>query len=95
MHTTPSLPSLLRITGLIKVKTRVPGVAELLLQYWSPPIGRGKIELQRRLCVEICILGGTPNPRGQGCGGIFTTKGIYGLRTQDVGFSPKVVVVNP
>ena len=37
MHTTPSLPSLLRTTGLIKVKKGVLGVAALLLQYWSPP----------------------------------------------------------
>ena len=38
MHTTSSLPSLLRTTGLIKLKKGVPGVAALLLQYWGPPI---------------------------------------------------------
>ena len=37
MHTAPSLPSLLRTTGLIKLKKGAPGVVALLLQYWSPP----------------------------------------------------------
>jgi len=37
VHTAPSLPSLLRTTGLIKLEKEAPGVVALLLQYWSPP----------------------------------------------------------
>jgi len=37
VHTAPSLPSLLRTTGLIKINKGVTGVVALLLQYWGPP----------------------------------------------------------
>ena len=61
MHKAPSLPSLLRTTGLIKVKKGVPGVAALSLQYWSPP------PRPRKLIATIFLLGLEAIPSDDPC----------------------------
>ena len=51
VHTAPSLPSLLRTTGLIRLKKGATGVVALLLQYWSPPQNMMKCLGHTRACI--------------------------------------------